>query len=164
MSAQVRWCSCWYVSCDLACDDGGGGAEVEDGEASATHQHDAASSPKGSRRPRSGFTSRDSWKSTRCVRYFILIITFNAVRKSSLIKLQDVPADRRIYAFYSPSSILPPLNETASKQSLPHCNATPTCLDVSSKLSCHAVPHVNRTRACCHSPMHRVSVCTHGLS
>ena len=69
------------------------------------------------------------------------------------------------YAFYSPSSILPPpLNETASKQSLPHCNATPTRLHVSSKLSCHAVPHVNRTRTCCHSPMYRDCVRSHGLS
>jgi hypothetical protein len=62
---------------DLACDDGA--AEVEDGQASAKHQHEAASSPKGSRRPRSGFTSRDSWKRTMCVRYFILIC-FNTVQ------------------------------------------------------------------------------------
>jgi hypothetical protein len=37
-------------------------------------------------------------------------------------------------------------------------------LNVSSKLSCHAVPHVNRIRACRHSPMHRDSVRSHGLS
>ena len=35
---------------------------------------------------------------------------------------------------------------------------------VSSKLSSHAVPHVNRTRSCCHSPMHHDSVRTHALS
>jgi hypothetical protein len=88
MSAQVRWCSWCCAFRDLACDDGGGGgAEVEagggdgDGEASATHQHDAASSPKGSLRARSGFTSRDSWKRTRCVRYFMMLC-FNGKRDS----------------------------------------------------------------------------------
>ena len=84
MSAQVRWCSCCCASCDLACDEveAGDGDGDGDGEASATHQHDAASSPNGSLRPRCGFTSRDSWKSTRCVRYFILLC-FNGTRDGS---------------------------------------------------------------------------------
>ena len=169
MSAQVGWCSCCrccWASCDLACDDGGGAEVEEDGEGSATHQHDAASSPKGSRRPRSGLTSRDSWKRTRCVRYFILItISFDgAIRLFSLLQLQDLQADRRVmYILFFRLHIT--TIERDSKQAitttLQRNTDTP---DVSSKLSCHAVPLVNRTRACCHSPMHRDSVCTHGLS
>jgi hypothetical protein len=45
-----------------------------------------------------------------------------------------------------------PLND--SKQSPRHRNATQTPDAVSSKLSGHAVSHVNRFRACCHSCMH----------
>ena len=62
----------------------------------------------------------------------VIVISLNGIRHYCLIKLQDAQADRRIYAFYSPTSILPPLNETASKQAitttLQRNTDTPRCL------------------------------------
>lgn len=98
MSAQVRWC--WTSCRELACDDG---VEVggDGGDAfSATHQHEAASSPNGSRLLRAGFTSRDSWESTRCVRYFILIL----LGEDQLLLANKMPSQSERYK--NPSFLL----------------------------------------------------------
>ena len=82
-----------------------------------------------------------------------------------LFLLEDIWAGRNTCTFYPPYLKLPPLNEMASKQAITTTLQRNTdTTNVSSNLSCHAVPHVNRIRACCHSPMHRDSVRTHGLS
>jgi hypothetical protein len=127
----------------LACDRGG--AEVEHPASKKAHQQAAASSPKGSRGLllRSGFTSRDSWKRTRCVRYLIAI-NIGRMQCLPLVWSRNNTALGKLYSFLLVLHLPTPASKRAGTTTLQRNTASITATIP----SCHVTPSHTSTHTC----------------